>query len=90
MTRKGSELLSRARELVPVLRARATDAEKLRSIPPETSPTCAGPVSSARCSRRFSAGTSCRSTKPLWDLGVLSAAYLAASLWLVQAAWPWL
>ena len=26
----------------------------------------------------------------LWDFGVLSAAYLAASLWLVQAAWPWL
>ena len=26
----------------------------------------------------------------LWDFCVVSAIYLAASLWLVQAAWPWL
>jgi len=26
----------------------------------------------------------------LWDFCVFAAAYLAASLWLVQAAWPWL
>ena len=36
MTAKGAELLARARELVPVLRARAAEAEKTRSIPPET------------------------------------------------------
>ena len=36
MTAKGAELLSRARELIPVLRARAAEAEKLRSIPPES------------------------------------------------------
>jgi hypothetical protein len=26
----------------------------------------------------------------LWDFCVIGAVYLAASLWLVQAAWPWL
>jgi 3-hydroxy-9,10-secoandrosta-1,3,5(10)-triene-9,17-dione monooxygenase len=35
-TPKGTELLSRARELVPALRARAAEAEKLRSIPPQS------------------------------------------------------
>ncbi|HZM45844.1 MAG TPA: acyl-CoA dehydrogenase family protein [Burkholderiales bacterium] len=35
-TAKGTELLSRARELVPTLRNRAAEAEKLRSIPPES------------------------------------------------------
>lgn len=33
---KGAELLSRARELVPTLRNRAAEAEKLRRIPPES------------------------------------------------------
>jgi 3-hydroxy-9,10-secoandrosta-1,3,5(10)-triene-9,17-dione monooxygenase len=35
-TAGGAELLARARELVPVLRKRAADAEKLRCIPPES------------------------------------------------------
>ena len=35
-TPKGAELLARARELVPAFRSRAADAEKLRSIPPES------------------------------------------------------
>src|SRR4029077_21136257 len=35
-TSKGAELLSRARELVPTFRKRATEAEKLRRIPPES------------------------------------------------------
>ncbi len=35
-TDKGAELLCRARELVPSLRKRAADAEKLRRIPPES------------------------------------------------------
>lgn len=35
-TAKGAELLSRARELVPTLRKRAAEAEKLRCIPPES------------------------------------------------------
>ena len=35
-TAKGTELLARARELLPVLRARAPEAEKLRSIPPQS------------------------------------------------------
>src|SRR4029453_6447865 len=35
-TAKGTELLSRARELVPMLRNRAAEAEKLRSIPLES------------------------------------------------------
>src|SRR6185295_13726841 len=35
-TAKGTALLSRARELVPTLRKRAADAEKLRRIPEET------------------------------------------------------
>jgi 3-hydroxy-9,10-secoandrosta-1,3,5(10)-triene-9,17-dione monooxygenase len=33
---RGSELLARAQELVPVLRKRAANAEKLRRIPPES------------------------------------------------------
>jgi 3-hydroxy-9,10-secoandrosta-1,3,5(10)-triene-9,17-dione monooxygenase len=36
LTPKGTELLSRARELVPVLRSRAAEAERLRCIPPES------------------------------------------------------
>ena len=36
LTAKGAELLTRARELVPALRKRAADAEKLRCIPPES------------------------------------------------------
>jgi resorcinol 4-hydroxylase (FADH2) len=36
MTDKGAELLSRARALLPVLRARTSAAERLRSIPPES------------------------------------------------------
>ena len=35
-TAKGAELLSRAQELVPTLRKRAADAEKMRCIPPES------------------------------------------------------
>jgi 3-hydroxy-9,10-secoandrosta-1,3,5(10)-triene-9,17-dione monooxygenase len=35
-TARGTELLSRARELVPTLRKRAAEAEKLRRIPEET------------------------------------------------------
>ena len=35
-TPKGAELLARARELVPKLRERAAEAEKLRRIPPES------------------------------------------------------
>ena len=35
-TTKGAELLARARELAPTLRKRAAEAEKLRSIPPES------------------------------------------------------
>src|SRR5262245_354219 len=35
-TAKGAELLSRARELVPVLRRRAAEAERLRHVPAES------------------------------------------------------
>ena len=45
MTAKGAELLSRARELAPVLRARAAEAEKLRSIPLESIADLQGPDS---------------------------------------------
>jgi 3-hydroxy-9,10-secoandrosta-1,3,5(10)-triene-9,17-dione monooxygenase len=35
-TAKGAELLARTRELVPTLRQRAAEAEKLRRVPPES------------------------------------------------------
>jgi 3-hydroxy-9,10-secoandrosta-1,3,5(10)-triene-9,17-dione monooxygenase len=35
-TAKGTELLARARELVPVFRSRAAEAEKMRCVPPES------------------------------------------------------
>src|SRR5918993_415162 len=35
-TPKGTELLSRARELAPVFRGRAAEAEKLRHVPEES------------------------------------------------------
>ena len=35
-TAKGMELLARAQELVPVLRSRAAETEKLRQVPPES------------------------------------------------------
>ena len=62
-TAKGAELLSRARELVPTLRKRAAEAEKLRRIPPESIDDLRKAGLFRTCSRPFWAGMNCRSTK---------------------------